>query len=263
MLEQILAQKRLEIKALYGKTLPVFPAMVSRKNAQQELVKLRRRGNSPLRLFFEIKRKSPSAGMLSSQISILERSRLYETYGASGISVLTDSTFFGGSYYDLHDVASQRNIPILCKEFVIDPIQLKLAWQAGATWVLLIVRILTEPKLRSLIGMARSLGLEPLVEVTNEEESQQALAAGAAFLGVNARDLDTLQIDHQRALRVLGNMPEHVVAFHLSGIHSVEQLEHVEQTRADGVLIGEALMRLPDPTQKLEQFQSFLYKQRW
>jgi indole-3-glycerol phosphate synthase len=174
------------------------------------------------------------------------------------ISVLTDGPFFGGSFADLAacrdalDAALGPARPfLLCKEFVIDPVQLDRAVDAGADAVLLIVRILERGELPGLVKEAEARGLVPLVEVTSEEELAAARAAGARIVGVNTRDLNTLKMDAERTVRVLAQIEPGTVAVHLSGLRNPEDVGRVAGGRADAALIGEALMRQDDPTELL------------
>lgn len=207
-----------------------------------------------LRLMCEFKRRSPSAGELSSKLSIEQRVRCYEDNGADLISVLCDSAFFGGAYEDLSRARSATSLPLLCKEFIIDEVQLDAARAHGASLVLLIVRCLGETDLQRLIKAAGERGLEPLVEVFNEQEARIAQHAGARFIGVNARDLDTLKMDSERANRVVSGFGPGICVAHLSGVKSPQDVARVRDSRADAALIGEVLMRKDDPGPTLAQF---------
>ncbi len=212
-------------------------------------------GRAPLRLLAEVKLRSPSAGELSHALDPAARAVAYAEAGATVVSILCDAPFFGGSFE--HLAAARRALDaaglrtgLLAKEFVLDPVQLDWARAHGADAVLLIVRILSplSPSLLAeLVAASRARGLEPLVEITDEGELDQALAAGASVLGVNARDLDNLAIDRARAARVLAAIPEGHVAVRLSGVRTADDVRALARTRADAVLLGEALMREPDP----------------
>ncbi len=239
LLDRILSSKRAELAGLRGKTQPHPQAARS--------VELRRTANGPLHLLAEIKRRSPSAGPLSSRLGIAERAKLYERAGAKLISVLTDGPFFGGSYEDLQEVRQASTLPVLCKDFIIDEIQLDAAKAWGADAALLIVRCLDVPDLARLIAAAYARELVPLVEIATSEEAQRALDAGAEVIGVNVRDLDTLVMSPERAAAVLAELPTRVSAIHLSGLSTPETVAAVARSRADGALVGEALMRQDDP----------------
>jgi indole-3-glycerol phosphate synthase len=245
LLADIVAQKAAEAAALSASPVadrgPGIPP-------RDVLAALRRAPGEPLRLIAEIKFRSPSAGALSRSLGAGERARAYEGAGASVISVLTDRTWFDGSFDDLSSARAAVSLPVLCKDFVIDLAQIDRAWAAGADAVLLIVRCLRQGGLLPrLIEGARSRGLEPFVEVVDEHELDVAIAAGARVIGVNARDLDTLEMDTERAKRVLASIPADKVAIHLSGLRSAADAAAIAVSRADGALIGEALMRCDDP----------------
>jgi indole-3-glycerol phosphate synthase len=208
---------------------------------------LKRKPGEPLRLIAEIKRRSPSAGALSTKLSVAERALRYERGGASMISVLCDETFFDGSFEHLAEARESANLPLLCKDFVVDESQLDAARGYGADAVLLIVRCLGGDRLPALIAAARERELEPFVEVVDGAEASRALDAGATLIGVNARDLDTLVMNPERARDTLANLPDHVTRVHLSGLAKVEDMAAIARGPADAALLGEALMRLDDP----------------
>jgi indole-3-glycerol phosphate synthase len=238
-LARILAAKQTEVERLRQTRLPAGPA--------PRPLELKRIPGGPLHLIAEIKRRSPSAGELSAALTVPERARSYERGGASLVSVLTDGEFFAGSFAQLAEARSACSLPLLCKDFVIDELQLDAARAFGADAVLLIVRCLARKRVSVLLAEARARELEPLVEVTTEQEAELALDAGARLIGVNARDLDTLVIDRERAARVLAGLPGELTAVFLSGLATPEQVGAVARTRADAALIGEALMRQADP----------------
>ena len=244
-LSRILAAKRRELAELSRKNLPEPPAL--------RPIALKRESGEPLRLITEIKRRSPSAGELSSALGVAERAARYAAGGAAMISVLTDHEFFDGSFEHLRQTRDATGLPVLCKDFVIDEIQLDAARAWGADAVLLIVRCLAPERVKLLTEAARARGLEPFVEVVSQPEADLALDAGARLIGVNARDLDTLEMDADRARRVLDTLPPHVVAVHLSGLRRPEDVAEVATTRADAALVGESLMRLADPLPLLTQ----------
>jgi len=170
------------------------------------------------------------------------------------LSVLCDRRFFDGSFDHLREARAACDLPLLCKEFVIDERQLLVARAFGADAVLLIVRCLSRPEFVRLFERTRELDLVPFVEVATSEEASLALDCGATLIGVNARDLDTLVIDRERAREVLQRLPDHVTTVHLSGVTSAEAVREVHGSRADAALIGEVLMRQDDPTELLSEF---------
>jgi indole-3-glycerol phosphate synthase len=165
------------------------------------------------------------------------------------ISVLCDERWFAGSFAHLEAVRARVSVPLLCKDFIIDAAQIGRAWEAGADAVLLIARCIGEGALLGeLCDAARRLGLDPFVEIASEAELDRALEVRAPIVGVNVRDLDTLQMDPERAARVLGAIPAGVVAVHLSGLRTTDDASTVARSRVDAALIGEALMRQADPS---------------
>lgn len=250
-LERIVASKRAEIELLRKKRR----ARVVREPLRVEPA-LRRPGS--LALIAEIKHRSPSAGALSQALNAGERAVAYAHAGAAMVSVLCDGPFFGGSYDDVARAraaldAADLRIPILAKEFVLDEVQVECALEAGADAVLIIVRIVGEPLLVHLVAVCRSHALEPFVEVASQPELVRALDAGARTIGVNTRDLDTLAMDADAARLVLEKIPADRVAVHLSGLRTEEDIERCAQSRADAALVGEALMRLDEPSDLLRR----------
>ena len=258
VLSDIVESKRREIHGLKHRACYTRVPDGPRANATEAL---RRPPGDPLRLIAENKRRSPSAGELSSALTAAERAVRYAEAGAAMVSVLCDGPFFGGSWDDVVEVrqaleAAGHATPVLAKEFVIDERQLREAAACGADVVLLIARILDAERLVQLSGHASNLGLAAIVEVVTEEELAWAIAAGAAIVGVNARDLDTLVMDGARADRVLAAIPEGVIPLYLSGLKSPADVQRVASTRAHGALVGERLMREDDPAPLLRSLLS-------
>jgi indole-3-glycerol phosphate synthase len=248
LLGDILAHKAREVGALRSQPVPARPDNWAIRDVGAALA---RPEGAPLRLIAEIKFRSPSAGQLSRTLSAVDRARAYEAGGVAMVSVLTDARWFDGSLADLRAVREQVAVPVLCKDFVVDPIQIDHAWAAGADAVLLIVRCIPEGDdddlLRRLVGSARGRGVEPFLEVVSDRELERALEAGGRVIGVNARDLDTLEMDASRPARVLAAIPRDRVAVHLSGVRSRGDAAAIAASRADAALVGEALMRREDP----------------
>jgi indole-3-glycerol phosphate synthase len=195
----------------------------------------------------EVKRRSPSKGALADIPDPAGLAAAYETGGAAVISVLTEQRRFGGSLQDLRDVRARVGIPVLRKDFIVTPYQLWEARAAGADLALLIVAALDQPLLESLHREAVSLGLTPLVEVHDEAEVQRALAAGARLVGVNARNLKTLEVDRDAFSRVAPAIPDGVVVVAESGIRGPEDVAELARQGADVVLVGETLVKGGDP----------------
>jgi indole-3-glycerol phosphate synthase len=249
VLEAILRAKHREVHELEHQTCFARVPDGPRKNVATSL---RRAAGQPLRLIAENKRKSPSAGALSTVLSTAERVVRYAASGAAMVSVLCDEEFFGGSWRDVFEarqalVAAGFATPVLAKEFIIDERQLREASAFGADAVLLIARILDRTRLQDLLAQSASLGLEALVEVVTEDELEWAVGAKATIIGVNARDLDTLVLDPERAARVLAAIPEGCIPLYLSGLRGAEDVRRLAATPAHAALIGETLMREDDP----------------
>jgi indole-3-glycerol phosphate synthase len=195
----------------------------------------------------EVKRASPSAGVIDAQADPAALARAYEAGGAAAISVLTEPRHFGGSLVDLELVRAVAGIPVLRKDFLIDPDQLVEARAAGADSVLLIAACLDDELLDRMISGARALGMEPLLETHSDGDLERALATDAQVIGVNARDLETLVVEVPVALGRLRAIPPSRIAVFESGIASHEDAAAAVAAGASAILVGEALMRAADP----------------
>src|SRR5438094_2681655 len=195
----------------------------------------------------EVKRRSPSAGPIREDLDPARHARAYERGGAVAISVLTDEVHFGGSLEDLARVAQAVTVPVLCKDFILDELQLLEARAAGGSGVLLIVRALAPEQLRALARAARDQDLGVLVEVHTEQELEQALGAEPTALGVNSRDLATFTVDLALAERLLARVPPGVPAVAESGIETRADVARLAQAGADLVLVGTSVSRTDDP----------------
>lgn len=194
----------------------------------------------------EVKRASPSAGLIA-EVDVAAHARAYERAGATAISVLTEPRHFGGSLADLRAAHHAVSLPVLRKDFLVHPDQVIEARASGADAVLLIAAALSPPEVGVMLATAADLGLGALVEVHTEEELDTALEAGAEVIGVNARDLETLEVDPARALGLLERVPPDRIAVAESGIGTRAQVERAVAAGARAVLVGEALMRASDP----------------
>ncbi len=201
---------------------------------------LRRPG---LSLIAEHKRSSPSAGTIRNDLQLEEVVLAYERGGAAALSVLTEGPSFGGTLEDIGAARAASNLPILRKDFIVDPYQLHEAVSAGADAVLLIVAALGDEELVALRQLAGELGLATLVEVHDEGELDRAAAAGAELIGINNRNLVTLEVDTRRTFELLDRVPEGATVVAESGFRERAQLDELSDAGVDGVLIGEALMR--------------------
>lgn len=204
-----------------------------------------------LSVIAEIKRRSPSAGDIAESASAVEQARLYLNAEADALSILTDQKFFGGELQDLWEVNDflrnhQRPIPTLRKDFMIHPIQVLEAMEAGARAILLIVRVLSDDELKILRECADAGGLDCLYEIHGEEELEKALRHDPQILGVNNRDLTRFVTDLENSERLIPQIPDHIIKVSESGIFEPEDAWRVRDAGADAVLCGEALMRAED-----------------
>ena len=209
-----------------------------------------------LQVIAEIKRRSPSRGELNLQLDPVAQARAYESGGAAAISVLTEPDFFAGSIEDLEAVRSAVSLPVLRKDFVIDPRQVAESRAAGADAVLLIVAALDSDRLAALLAECARVRIDALVEAHNEEEAEVAAAAGARILGVNNRDLKTFHTDLRVAERVAPILSEDCVLVAESGVSDVAGAAHMARAGYDAILVGEALVTAPDPAELIGRLKS-------
>jgi indole-3-glycerol phosphate synthase len=198
-------------------------------------------------LIAECKRRSPGAGAIRLDLDAADLTRSYARAGAAALSVLTDAQYFGGSLADLAAAKAATTLPVLRKDFTLDPLQLLEARAAGADAVLLIVRILSDAMLTSLHAEARTLGLSVLVEVHDRAELGRALAVGADIIGINNRDLASFRADIATTFELLEDVPEDVLVVSESGIRGPRDAEFLGDGGVDAILVGETILRAPDP----------------
>lgn len=199
----------------------------------------------------EIKRASPSKGTIRADIDATAQATLYEQVGLSAISVLTDQKWFNGSHHDMLAAAQATPLPVLCKDFIIDPVQVYQARAFGASAVLLISELLDDDRLRGLIHVARELSIDPFVEAHSAEHVEKAVKSGARVIGINARDLQTFEVDLNVPRRLIHKLPEHVVRVAESGIKSHETLSSLADIGFDAFLIGEFLSEATDVEERV------------
>ena len=205
------------------------------------------------RIIAEVKKASPSKGVIREDFDPVAIAREYASHGASAISVLTEEHFFQGSLHAVEQIRGAVTQPLLRKDFIIDSYQLWEAKSYGADAVLLIAALLDPARLRDLTAEATALSLDTLVEVHNQAELHGAIAAGAQVLGINNRDLKTFEVDLATTETLAPLIPQGMPAVCESGIDSLEQIRRVEQWGIHVFLIGEALMRAPRPGEKLQE----------
>jgi indole-3-glycerol phosphate synthase len=196
----------------------------------------------------ELKRRSPSKGAINPRISAGRQASLYERGGASALSILTESARFGGSSEDLTAARDAVRLPLLKKDFHVDPVQLLEAKSLGASAALLIARALSPAELDTMAIAAADLGLEILVEVRDEQELERALGVNARVIGVNNRNLETLEIDVETGTRLLPLVPGDRIAVAESGVRGVDDVRRAAASGADAVLVGSSLSAATDPT---------------
>ena len=207
----------------------------------------------PPALIAEVKRASPSAGMIAEDVNPSVLARAYQAGGAAAVSVLTEPRHFQGSLADLQAVRSSVSIPVLRKDFLIHPSQVIEARASGADAVLLIVAALTDAQLRALLEAAGDVGLATLVETHSDEDLRRALDSDAKLIGVNARDLETLEVDVAGALARVGRVPDDRISVLESGISTRANVDAALEAGASAILVGEALMRADDPARAVRK----------
>ncbi|HWJ30380.1 MAG TPA: indole-3-glycerol phosphate synthase TrpC [Flavisolibacter sp.] len=231
------AQKLVSIKELEKKPLFERPCLSLKKNLFDP---------AKTGIIAEFKRKSPSKGVINDKVSPQVITKAYADNGASGISVLTDKEFFGGSLEDL-EAATINNVPLLRKDFMISDYQIIEAKAYGASVILLIAACLTPEQVKSLATVAKGLGLEVLLEVHDETELGH-ICQEVDLIGVNNRNLKTFKVDIENSLRLISQFPKDKAAISESGISEVETIVTLKKAGFNGFLIGENFMRQPDPT---------------
>lgn len=249
ILQKILDEKYAEVALLLEKNTPL--AM----NLPIHSLYARLINQNRLQVISEIKRASPSKGMINETIDPVKQAKLYEAAGAACISVLTDQKFFKGSFEDLRKVAEAVKIPVLCKDFIVHQIQIDYARAAGASVILLIVAALEQQQLQQLYTYAKSLGLDVLVEVHNIEEYNRAKEIDALIIGVNNRNLKTFEVDlkHTAIIAAQSKVTDKHVLISESGIKDVLDARKVSEFGASAILVGETLMKAADVTATLKK----------
>lgn len=249
ILNKILHTKKSEIK-----TLKKEPLIEIRPKIRKPLIETIQ-NNDHLSIIAEIKRASPSKGRIANHIDPIKLAKDYERFGATAISVLTDSTYFKGSFTDLKAVSQAVNIPVLCKDFIIDPIQIDHAKVSGAQIILLIVAALSPEQLTSLYKYAKSLSLDVLVEVHNRAELDQALNLGAKIIGINNRNLKTFTVDLMTTERLIQHIDnDDLIVVSESGLKTRKDIEQVAKAGAKAILVGETFMVSKNLQESFVQF---------
>jgi indole-3-glycerol phosphate synthase len=209
-----------------------------------------------LSVIAEVKRKSPSRGVLSTSLDPIAQASAYESGGAAAISVLTEPDFFAGSSRDLRNVKSAVSIPVIRKDFILDPLQVFEAKAIGADALLLIVAALEAPLLRELLQLTYELGIQAIVEAHNEAEIAVALEVGAPIVGVNNRNLATFEVDLGTAEGLAEMLSSADVTVGESGIHTPADAKRMSAAGYDAVLVGEALVKANNPAGLIRDFRA-------
>lgn len=204
----------------------------------------------------EIKLASPTEPSLGSAIDIIPRARAYEEAGVDAISVVVEKHFFKGDILFVSQIKKAVSTPVFMKDFVIAPLQIEEAKKAGADALLLIAKIVSKTQLIDFVSCARTLGIEPVVEVNDEEDLTKALATNTRIIAVNARDLSTFTIDLQGACKLLQKIPQQFLKLGFSGVYSRVEVEQYQKAGAAGVLVGTHLMRAKNVAASLEKLIS-------
>jgi len=255
ILDEIIAKKKEEIKALTSHTFQ--PVVYEPVPTFQSLVA----ASSQMNIIAEIKRSSPSSGVINTAVDPVQQAKRYEELGAKAISVLTDQAFFNGSIEDLIQVRKAVQLPILCKDFMIDLVQIDQAKAAGANMILLIVAALTDSQLAELYQYAVRNDMEVLVEVHNEKEMERALRLEPKIIGINNRDLRTFEVNlatTERLAPMALGMKKILISE--SGMKQQEDVVRVRNAGANATLVGETFMRAKNLEETFKSFQVSLFQ---
>lgn len=257
ILDKIIEQKKVEVQEL-----KVIYSVQQSENAKKRPSLYESFKNlKNIGVIAEVKRASPSKGVINDEVDPVAQAIAYEKAGAGAISVLTDRQFFKGSMADLSAVSEAVNLPLLCKDFMIDEVQIDVAKDHGASVILLIAAALPEERLLELYQYARSKELDVLFEVHDEEEAEMALRIGARIIGINNRNLKTFEVDLGVTERVASILKDaNCLLVSESGIRTKEDVEQVEQAGAKAILVGETLMRSPNITDTMNEIRIPLTK---
>lgn len=265
-LTEIMAHKRREIAPILR---PIFTEELAALNKAlpkpPSFLQALKRSDKKLAVIAEIKRRSPSAGAIKENASAVEQARRYLDAGASALSILTDEKYFGGTLADLQAVTGEfarlakgkdgiKPIPCLRKDFMVHPVQVLQARQAGASAILIIVRALNDEEIDTLQNAATAAGLDVLYEIHTHQELKRALAHKARIIGINNRDLAIFKTNLALSENLLPHFPKGVVAVSESGFASGADAARVKKAGAHAILVGESLMRAPDPAAVIRDF---------
>ena len=253
MLEQIIAAEKIRLGQIdvKGKIKEWESRLVDAPLVKDACAALNHPGE--ISLITEIKRASPSAGVLKPDLNIEQTAMIYQKNGAAAISVLTQEQFFHGSLQDLTALRKSGTLPILRKDFIFTEYQVWESRWAGADFILLIASIIAHKTLQELFDLCRELGMDALVEVQDEEELERAVKIGSRMIGINNRSLETLEVDRNTALRLVGSLSGDIVKVAESGISGRQEVCRLQEAGFDAVLVGEAILKSSDPAGKISE----------
>ncbi len=255
ILKKIALNKRMEVDLLKAE----FPLSLIRKK-MPDSKPFRLSGaltqDDSIHIIAEIKKGSPSKGIISEDFNPEELAQMYQEGGASALSVLTESKFFYGNYKYIKITSNKTDLPVLCKDFMLEPYQIYHAKYVHADAILLIVRLLPEEMLVEMIQVANDLGLDALVEVHDEKELQTALNTNAKIIGVNNRNLTTFETDLQTSVELAKLIPDDKIKVAESGIFSIDDIQLLQNAGYNNFLIGEALVKDANPTELLKRLRN-------
>ncbi|HEU65234.1 MAG TPA: indole-3-glycerol phosphate synthase TrpC [Chloroflexi bacterium] len=255
MLDKIIAQKREEIEQRKKvATMTYLQERIARQKPPLDLAPALK--GECIRLITEVKQASPSRGMLSPNLNPTKLARTYAEGGAAAISVLTETNYFMGNIEHMAAIKEAVGLPLLRKDFILDPYQVYESRAYGADALLLIVAILSQEQLKELVSLGRSLGLRCLVEVHDKSEVERAVLSEAEIIGINNRDLNTFDVDITTTRRLRPLIPQERIVVSESGIKSKRDIEKLEKWGVDAVLVGEALVTADDVLAKMKELLS-------
>lgn len=251
ILDKIISRKKEEVAASKGKISiqELRDSVFFGRETQSLKASIKNKSG----IIAEFKRQSPSKGIINDKVSPLEVVSAYENFGASGISILTDTDFFGGGFKDILNVRDQITIPILRKDFMIDEYQFYEAKSMGADVILLIAACLTPTQVLEFTDLSHELGLEVLLEIHTEEELEH-FHSGIDMVGINNRNLKDFKVDLQHSINLKNQLPKEVVSVAESGIYTIEDFSFLKEKGFDGFLMGEYFMKNENPAKAFEEF---------
>jgi indole-3-glycerol phosphate synthase len=251
ILDKIVADKKEEVKRAKSSTpLAALKERIGKRKPRDFAGAIKGKG---LKLIAEVKKASPSKGVLCPDFKPVELAQTYERNGAAVISVLTESKYFQGSLEHLTAIREKVNTPLLRKDFIFDEYQIYESAASGADAILLITAILKKETLEAFLELSDKLKLSCLIEVHNEEELTRALLAGAKITGINNRDLNTFKIDTNTTRRLRMLVPEEIIVVSESGINNQDDIKKMKECKVDAVLVGEALVTAKDIPAKMKE----------